>query len=636
MRLEKIRLLALMMLVMMGGTSCSSISLPSLPSMPWSGSAAKPDPTAEALYDEGMRYFKDKRYARAIDVFSKLRSDHPFSPQLTDTELKIADAYYLNGQYPEAINAFKEFQSLHPTNENIPFVVYRLGQAHLAQFSAVDRDQKNTEIAKSYFEKVVTDHPKSPYAADAAEKLAKCLEHLAEHAFSVASFYLKQEKYPAARDRFEEIVRRYRGTPTAVKSLFYLGESYRQEKNHVKAALAYEALVQHYPQSTFAAQAKTQLAQLEKEKHDPLAMLLMRDRPPSAAPAAEKKEDSAIAKLKDRQLIAKTETAYEEPGAERGIFRRVVDKINPFASSGDSKKEDDKRKSENGIDIQAQKQAGEKDESAGFFASLWPFGSQNSKQKKINASGRGELVDNVDDSLKGKGIAPDERLAAMKPPAAALPVEEPPPQTMNTGKLLSDIDSSLQKSGKTVQELPPPEAAEGLRNPAAGGAAVPRTAAKPEPKEGVIGSGLLSGIDQKLRRQGVEPSQFEVPPAVTETRKDPVKKEPPKKVELEPKLSTEDKGPLFLNPAEVESKTEPSADQEKKAEPSEQLQEPAIREIPKALVTGPTQQQPASPQPKAAEQKKATGPLDEENKGAFDHIREDIERIGNVLNPFRW
>jgi hypothetical protein len=267
---------------------------------------------------------------------------------------------------------------------------------------------------------------------------------------------------------------------------------------------------------------------------------------------------------------------------------------------------------------------------------LWPFGSQNSKQKKVNASGRGQLVDNIDDSLKGKGIGPDERFAAMKPPAAALPVEEPPPQTMNTGKLLSDIDSSLQKSGKPVQELPPPEAAEGLRNPAAGGAVVPRTAAKPEPKEGVIGSGLLSGIDQQLRRQGVEPSQLDVPPAVTETRKDPVKKELPKKVELEPKLSTEDKGPLFLNPAEVESKTDPSADQEKKAEPSEQRQEPAVREIPKALVAGPTQQQPASPQPKAAEQKKATGPLDEENKGALDHIREDIEKIGNVLNPFRW
>ena len=136
-------------------------------------------------------------------------------------ELKIADAYYLNQQYPEAINAFKEFQSMHPTNENIAFVVFRLGQSHLDQFTSIERDQKNTEIAKSYFENVITNYPKSPYASAAREQLAKSVGYLAEHEFNVASFYLQQEKYPAARERFEEIVRKYRGTPVAAKSLFF-------------------------------------------------------------------------------------------------------------------------------------------------------------------------------------------------------------------------------------------------------------------------------------------------------------------------------------------------------------------------------------------------------------------------------
>src|SRR5688500_1677480 len=205
---------------------CSTISLPSVPSFPWSHSASYPYPTEDGLFEEGTRYFKEKRYARSIDALTKLKTEHPFSPQVTEAELRIADAYYLNQQSPEAINTFKEFQSMHPTNENIPFVVYRLGQAHFDQFTSADRDQKNTEIAKTYFENVVTQYPKSPYAIEAREKLAKCLEYLAEHDFNVASFYLRQEKYPAARERFEEIVRKYRGTPGAAKSLFFLGESY--------------------------------------------------------------------------------------------------------------------------------------------------------------------------------------------------------------------------------------------------------------------------------------------------------------------------------------------------------------------------------------------------------------------------
>ena len=256
-------------------------------------------------FQEGNRAFTEKRYVRAIDSYSKLRSDHPFSPLVSEVELKMADAYYRNQQYPEAINAFKEFQSMHPTNENIPFVILRLGQAHFDQFTTADRDQKNTEIAKGYFETVVRNHPQSPQAAEAREKLAKCLEYLAEHEFNIAHFYFQQEKYPAARDRFEEIVRKYKDTPTAVKSLFYLGESYRNEKNSPRATLAYEAVIQHYPQSKFAAEARTQLARVEKEKQDPLALLLMRDRRPGATP--EVQPDPALAKLRDLNLVAKTE-----------------------------------------------------------------------------------------------------------------------------------------------------------------------------------------------------------------------------------------------------------------------------------------------------------------------------------------
>ena len=97
---------------------------------------------------------------------------------MTDAELKIADAHYLNQQYPEAITEFKEFQSLHPNDENIPLVVFRLGQAYFDQFTSTDREQKNTEIAKGYFETVIKNYPKSPYAAQATEKLAKCIESI--------------------------------------------------------------------------------------------------------------------------------------------------------------------------------------------------------------------------------------------------------------------------------------------------------------------------------------------------------------------------------------------------------------------------------------------------------------------------
>ena len=635
----RIRLLSLSLITAIWLAGCSSVS------MPWSGSA-KPDPTAEALYEDGMRYFAEKRYARAIDTLTKLKTDHPFSPQLTDAELKIADAYYLNQQYPEAINAFKEFQSLHPTNENIPFVLYRLGQAHLDQFTATDRDQKNTEIAKNYFENVIQNYPKSPYATEAREKLGKAVGYLAEHDFNVATFYLQQEKYPAARERFEEIVRKYRGTPVAARSLFFLGESYRKEKNTVKASLAYEALIQHYPDSKFVPEAKAYLAQLEKEKQDPLAMLLMRDRRPAAPAGAESAQQTASNAKPNvaDNLVAKTEIVYEEPGDEKGIFRQVVDKINPFGSSGDSKK-----KTESPTEVAAKKNTGEKQQSGGVVASLWdgvnPFGGQDAKTTQTTqtrqTSKSDQLVNQIDDSLKQKGIDGQTQTASLTPPAAALPTEaalaSPPPQTMDTSKLLGDIDANLKKSGKSVEDLPaPPEAAPVFKDAAVAEAVAARTKTSTEPQQSAVSTGLLSSIDQKLKTQGLEPSKFEAPPAPNQTDETP-KQEQAKKVELEPKVAVE-KGPLFLPSTElrVQEKpvgTEESTDTAKKPAPAQTQQAPSGgQEFPRALVQGPAQPQPAA---RTAEPRKPL-PGQEEEKGAFEQLKSDVDNVGKILNPFRW
>ena len=614
----KMKCLLCLFCLAVSSSGCSSISMPSMPSFSWR-SGPKADATAEALFDEGMRSFNEKRYVRAIDNFSKLRTDYPFSPQVTQVELKIADAYYLNQQYPEAINAFKEYQSMHPTNENIPFVLLRLGQSHFDQFTSTDRDQKNTEIAKGYFENVVNSYPKSPQAVEAKEKLAKCLEYLAEHEFNVAFFYFKQEKYPAARDRFEEIVRKHKDTPTAVKSLFYLGESYRNEKNVIRAGLAYEALIEHYPQTKFAADAKAQLASLDNEKRDPLALLLMRDRRPTTAPTPEVKEDPALAKLKDINLVAKTEVVHEEPGDEKGLIRRVADKLNPFSSSSSPKKEE--KPSETVMETlakrgQAQKEAQQKEESS-----------------KAN-----KLVGQIDDSLKQKGIDPATHETNLKPPAQDLPntddLSAPPPKATDTAALLSSVDSSLKRSGKDGTELPPtPEAAEGFKNAAAAQAEIAKRPQPEEPPKDVQSSAILSSIDQKLAAKGVQPGQFDKPPTAEEVKAAAIEQSRANtKLELEPKLSVE-KGPLFLSPGNVEIGDKPATLPE--TNQSDAASATTAEVSSRVLVKGPIRTE-TNANAKETAAKRPSSSTDDESKGVFDQLRQEVESASKVLNPFRW
>ena len=605
-------------------SGCSSISFPS---MPWSGSATKADPTAEALFDEGVRNMNEKRYVRAIDNFTKIKTDYPFSPLVPQAELQCADAYYLNEQFPEAVNLFKEFQSLHPTSEHNAFVTLRLGQAYFDQFTGVDRDQKNTELAKGYFETVITSYPKSPQAAIAREKLAQAVDYLAEHDFTAAQFYFKEQKYAAARDRFEEIVRKYRDTPTAVKSLFFLGESYRLEKNGLRATLAYEALIQRYPQSKYAADARIQLALVEKEKRDPLDLLLMRDRRPGAAPAPEIKEDPALAKLKDLNLVAKKEVVFEEPGAEKGFLQRIGEKINPFSSSSKS----NEPPPPSALDLIAKKNEAAKQDSGGFFSSLWPFGSsESSKPAPSNTTNTNGLVAGIDQSLNQKGIDSQSRQASLKAPAADLPKPEPVVvrAPTDTGVLLGSIDANLQKSGTNPSQMPQtPAAAAGFNDLSIVQAAVAANDKKPSPPT----SEILSSIDQKLRAQGVEPAKFEPPPPA-QAKEVSAPKPQPKTVELNTKLTVE-KGPLFLSPGD----TPVSATEAQTPNNPPPASEPKVEIASRPLVKGPIQTQAAAPNARAAAPKTtfSTGGEDA-TPNVFGQMQQDIEKASKILNPFSW
>jgi hypothetical protein len=195
------------------------------------------------------------------------------------------------------------------------------------------------------------------------------------------------------------------------------------------------------------------------------------------------------------------------------------------------------------------------------------------------------------------------------------------------------VDSNLKRSGKDGTELPPPpEPAEGFKNAAAVQQVIANAAQTQEPPKDVQSSGVLSSIDQKLAARGVQPAQFEKPPTAEEAKAATVEKSRANtKLELEPKLSVE-KGPLFLNPGNVEIGKE-TAPETKQAETASAAAAPELPS--RVLVKGPIQTQ-ADPNPKETAIKRATTSTDDEAKGVFDQLRQDVDSVSKALNPLRW
>ncbi len=489
---------------------CSILLLTGSCSLPWSGSPkTKSNPTAEAMLKQGTDLLNNKRYSSAILQFERVLDEFPFSPQAAEVELKIAEAYYLNKRYPEATEAFKNYLALRPTNKNVPFVLYHLGLVHLDQFKSIDRDQKIIQTAKSYFETVIKDHPKSPYTADAKKKLSQCRQYLAEREFYVGSFYLKEKKYSAAKDRYETIVRHYLDTPLGVQALFQLGESYRLENNSVKAALAYEALIKHYPDSPLAEKARVQLSQLDKIQQDPLAQLLMRDGKSPFLPGTENgRLLTASGETQNRKeliLVAKTDVVYEEEKVKKGFFRSLVSTINPFdSSSEDGKNGQQKDQKKPSLVAKTDVVHEEGGAQKGFFSriveTINPFSSSSNNGSEISeaqAEQDGKLVGKIDQALRQKGIDTEGKEIVSQSPTPDLPKITEAPKPSNAKEVLSKIDEGLKKEGKNVSALPPPPKLTVTR----------RSKTKSKRKKtrtSVANSKLLGDIDKKLKKGTVE------------------------------------------------------------------------------------------------------------------------------------
>lgn len=431
---------------------------------------SKSTPTAAALYKDGIDYFERGRYARSISFFQKLRDDYPFSEEAEAAELKIAEAYYRNEEYIQADETYKNYLTFQPTGRHTPHVKYQLGRVNLAQFTSVDRDLEKVRQARGYFESVIKDHPESEYAADARKRLAESRLHLAERELYVGSYYLKEERYPAARERFETVLREYGDTPTAPKA---------------QAALA------AMPAAGQEAAAK----------------------PAPAAPPAKAAERGAP---DPPRLITKPGYEYEDPSRKTWYGY-----LNPFSWGDRGKEEPEERKvastpaAADG-ETKAPAEGTAPREKKSWFGYLNPASWFEGGVKKpatlpakptaAETATAKAVVEGVDKTLRTgerpKGDAP-------KPPVSALPPEEKEtaPTPDDPAKVIGDIDTRL--GGETASRSAPKAPA---ADPALFSVKKPKPATEEAAARTEAGSGLLQGIDRQLGKEGIDTSRDLPPP----------------------------------------------------------------------------------------------------------------------------
>ncbi len=210
----------------------------------------------DRLYSKALSYFNRGKYQFAMEVFQDVKNYYPESPFATRAEIKIADAHFFLAEYEEAIVVYEEFRKLHPYHEDIPYILFQIGQSYYKQIPSPDRDPTPARKALSNFQYLVENYPPSIFTDAAQERIQICRRNLAEHEFLIGRFYYKKRNYRGAVARFEEIVMNYQDTELVPQALFHLGKSFLNLSLDDKARAAFLEITRQYPDSEYSSKAK--------------------------------------------------------------------------------------------------------------------------------------------------------------------------------------------------------------------------------------------------------------------------------------------------------------------------------------------------------------------------------------------
>jgi outer membrane assembly lipoprotein YfiO len=159
----------------------------------------------------------------------------------------------------QATSEFREFLSYFPTHKRADYAQYKLGYVHYSRMRGPARDQTETRAAIEEWERFVERYPNSPLMPEVRAKLREARDRVATSEYQVGLFYYKQGWFPAAIDRFKDLLARDPLYTQRDAVYYHLGESLLKSNRQAEALPYFDRLVKEFEVSGYLLRAKTRL-----------------------------------------------------------------------------------------------------------------------------------------------------------------------------------------------------------------------------------------------------------------------------------------------------------------------------------------------------------------------------------------
>jgi outer membrane protein assembly factor BamD len=217
----------------------------------------------EQIFAKGEEQFARRHWSRARTYYTHLYENQPNDPMGRRSLLRIADTFYEQGDPVNLVEAqykYRDFINRYPTSEQADYAMLRIAMCSYKQMERPDRDQTKTHEALEKFDDMLRAYPNSQLKAEATARRQDVLDRLAKHEHIVARFYMKRGSWNASVQRLNYLVDTYPYYNDRAGVFYDLGRSLSSLGRDGEARLYFERVLTEFPDSQYAADAKSRLA----------------------------------------------------------------------------------------------------------------------------------------------------------------------------------------------------------------------------------------------------------------------------------------------------------------------------------------------------------------------------------------
>ena len=209
-----------------------------------------PDVPAETLYNQGLARAEDEGLRRrGEEIRRSSKRTIPSSEWARKALLMTALRAITRSRLTTTPSPRRQrYIGLYPKSPDTPYVYYLAGMSYYNQVPDVMRDQSSAEKALAIFRRTGPEIPEFRICRRrATTRWRVARDQLAAKEMQVGRFYLTRKNYPAAINRFHDVLGKYQTTRHTEEALYRLTEAYLAMGVTNEAQTAAAILGHNYP-----------------------------------------------------------------------------------------------------------------------------------------------------------------------------------------------------------------------------------------------------------------------------------------------------------------------------------------------------------------------------------------------------